>query len=74
MRYSIDDAFNYEEEFETEIQFLMKKYNLKRQDIRILADHPCGEDVLYVKGKFSGHRTEYAGAEAYFYQQRSVSP
>lgn len=49
MRYSIDDAFNYEEEFETEIQFLMKKYNLKRQDIRILADHPCGEDVLYIK-------------------------
>ncbi|CAM1376952.1 hypothetical protein T4MUT_BETAGT_CDS_0178 [Escherichia phage T4] len=30
MRYSIDDAFNYEEEFETEIQFLMKKHNLKR--------------------------------------------
>lgn len=50
MRYSIDDAFNYEEEFETEIQFLMKKHNLKRQDIRILADHPCGEDVLYIKG------------------------
>lgn len=24
MKYSIDDAFNYEEEFETEIQFLMK--------------------------------------------------
>ena len=39
MKYSIDDAFNYEEEFETEIQFLMKKYNLKRQDIRILGVH-----------------------------------
>ncbi len=59
MKYSTDDAFNYEEEFETEIQFLMKKYNLKRQDIRILADHPCGEDVLYIKGKFAGYLDEY---------------
>ncbi|AYN56679.1 hypothetical protein DPMPNEAM_00250 [Escherichia phage p000y] len=59
MRYSIEDAFNNDEEFETEIKFLMEKYRLRRQDIRILADHPCGEDVLYIKGKFAGYIDEY---------------
>jgi hypothetical protein len=47
------------EEFETEIQFLMKKHRLSRNDIRIDADHPVGEDVLYIKGKFAGYLDEY---------------
>lgn len=29
MRYSIEDAFNNDEEFETEIKFLMEKYRLR---------------------------------------------
>lgn len=37
MRYSIDDAFNYEEEFETEIQFLMKSIILS---VRIFVSWP----------------------------------
>lgn len=59
MRYSIDDAFNQDEEFEEEIKYMMKEWKLNRADIRILADHPCGEDVLYVKGKFAGYLDEY---------------
>lgn len=47
------------EEFETEIQFLMKKHRLSRSDIRIDADHPVGEDVLYIKEKFAGYLDEY---------------
>ena len=55
MRYSIDDAFNQDEEFEEEIKYMMKERKLNRADIRICADHPCGENVIYVKGKFAGY-------------------
>ena len=42
MRYSIDDAFNYEEEFETEIQFLMKNIILS---VRIFVSWPTTHAV-----------------------------
>lgn len=35
MRYSIDDAFNQDEEFEEEIKYMMKEWKLNRADIRI---------------------------------------
>lgn len=37
----------------------MKKYNFKCQDICILVDYLCGEDVFYIKGKFVGYFDEY---------------
>ncbi|BBC78252.1 Hypothetical protein KNT65_gp241 [Escherichia phage EcS1] len=47
------------EEFEEEIKFLKKKHGISDSDIRIVPDHPCGEDVLYIKGKFAGYIDEY---------------
>lgn len=52
------------DEFETEIQFLMQTRRLKRSDIRIVPDHPVGEDVLYIKGKFAGY------LDIYFYEEK----
>lgn len=46
------------DEFETEIQFLIKTHRLKRSDIRIIPDHSVGEDVLYIKNKFAGYLDE----------------
>lgn len=63
MKYDISDMWNKDEEFEEEIRFLMKKHGLKRSDIRIDADHPVGEDVLYIKGKFAGYIDEYFYSE-----------
>ncbi|AVR55372.1 hypothetical protein PSH1140_167 [Enterobacter phage myPSH1140] len=51
------------DEFETEIQFLMKSRRVRRDDIRIIPDHPVGEDVLYIKGKFAGY------LDVYFYEE-----
>ncbi len=60
MKYSVKDPYDLIElDFEEEIKFLMKEWNLQRRDIKISPDHPCGEDVLYIKGKFAGYLDEY---------------
>lgn len=40
-------------------KYLVETRNIKISDIEIHGDHPCGEDVIFINGKYAGYVDTY---------------
>lgn len=58
VRYHQDDLRDNSQNFPCEVAWLMRKYNCARRDIVIDSGHPCGEDVIFICGKYAGYVDE----------------
>lgn len=58
--YEVPPALVIDEEgdsrdFTQEIAFISNLLHIKSGRIRISADHPCGEDVIFIDGVYNGY-------------------
>lgn len=58
IRYDLEDMRDNSANFPKEVKFLMHKYGCARRDIVIDSQHPCGEDVIFIRGKWEGYLDE----------------
>lgn len=63
IKYHEDDYRDGSDNFPREVAFLMKKHKCARRDIEIDTRHPCGEDVIFIKGVWQGYVDECLYAE-----------
>lgn len=59
-----------ERDFKQEISFIAKLLGISESRIEIDADHPCGEDLILVDGKFNG----YLDTDFYNYMLHGIDP
>lgn len=65
VRYRVEDMSDGTALFPREVTWLMKKHKCSRQEIEIDINHPCGEDVIFVRGKWEGYIDEAFYKEMY---------
>lgn len=58
IRYHPDDLYDNSDDFPEVVKYLMQKHQCVRRDIVIDSRHPCGEDVIFVRGKWEGYVDE----------------
>lgn len=58
IHYCLEDMRDNSANFPKEVKFLMHKHACERRDIVIDSRHPCGEDVIFIRGKWEGYIDE----------------
>lgn len=58
IRYHQEDSRDSSDDFPKEVKWLMQKHRCARRDIEIDCQHPCGDDVIFIRGEWAGYLDE----------------